>query len=47
MSITAKNSLSSNQIKTLEEDVKNISPQIFIIGKIEGRSVRCQIAEIY
>ena len=47
MSKTAKNSLSSNHIKTLEEDDEIISPQISTIEKIEGGSVRCNIAEIY
>jgi hypothetical protein len=47
MSTTAKNSLSPNQIKTLEEDVKIISPEIPIIEKTGGGSARCMLAEIY
>lgn len=47
MSTTAKNSLSPNQIKTLEEDVRIISPEISVIEKTGGGSARCMLAEIY
>ena len=47
MSTTAKNSLSPNQIETLEEDVKIISPEIPIIEKTGGGSARCMLAEIF
>ncbi len=47
MSTTAKNSLTPNQIKTLEEDVRIISPEIPVIEKTGGGSARCMLAEMY
>ena len=47
MSTTAKKSLSPEQIKILEQDVKIISPEIPVIEKTGGGSARCMIAEIY
>ena len=47
MSLTAKNSLTPQQMALLETDVRIVAPDIDAIETAGGGSARCMIAEIY
>ena len=47
MSLTARQSLTAEQLKTLEEDVRIISPDIHAIETAGGGSARCMLAELF
>lgn len=47
MSLTARKSLTPQQVSILEKDVRIISPDIPTIERIGGGSARCMLAEIF
>jgi hypothetical protein len=46
MSATARRSLTSEQVQTLEQDVRIVAPDISAIETAGGGSARCMIAEM-